>query len=350
MKILHIIFSMLTGGSETMLVDIVNEQARLGHEVELLIINSQINEDIIKGMVPEVRVSRFNRRQGSMPLLLMARLNLFVARRHPDVIHLHSHKLPGLLRIMRGRTVFTVHDINTPMQYAGGVSMAAISDAVKYYILEQRPGAHVRTVLNGIVIENIRLHEPRNNDSEFRIVQVGRLMASKKGQDILIDALTKLLARGYRATVTFIGDGADLESLKAQATRLGIADKVIFEGARDRAYIYKRLADFDIMCHPSRYEGFGLTVAEGMAAGLPLVVPEFGGPWEVAGSGRYCRSFASGDASACADALAAVMDSYAEAAALAEKGRKYVADNFSVRRMVADYIAYYKTLSGVKNN
>ena len=166
-------------------------------------------------------------------------------------------------------------------------------------------------------------------------------MASKKGQDVLVDAIARLRSRGIDATATFIGDGADMDMLRRRAAELGIADHVEFEGARSRAYIYSRLKDFDIMCHPSRYEGFGLTVAEGMAAGLPLVLPEFDGPWEVAGRGEFCRSFRSGDPEACADALADVIARYPEALRLAARAAEYTARKYSVSRMVDEYIDYY---------
>ena len=46
MKIAHIFWGLGTGGIETMLVNIANEQARLGHEVHIIIINDLVNEPL----------------------------------------------------------------------------------------------------------------------------------------------------------------------------------------------------------------------------------------------------------------------------------------------------------------
>lgn len=336
---------MLTGGAETMLVDIANEQIARGHEVELLIVNRGEDEKVMRTLDPAVRVSRFDRTPGAAPLLLMARLNLFALRRRPDVIHVHAHKLTGLLKVMKGRTLFTVHDLNIPMIYASRTHMAAISDAVAEDVRSRVPKARIEVVRNGIRTESIAPRGARSLTKPVKIVQVSRLMAEKKGQDILIEAVAALRKRGYYVDVTFIGGGDDLDKLSSLATERGVASYVHFAGNVPRAQIYATLKDYDIMCHPSRYEGFGLTVAEGMTAGLPLAVPEGGGPWEVADRGRLCETFTNGDPATCADALARIIDNYPAALERAAEARRYVEENFSVKRMVSEYEVIYKNLN-----
>ncbi len=341
MKILHIIFQMLTGGAETMLADIVNEQVNRGDEVEILIVNRGENEVVMNSIDRRVRISRFDRTPGAAPLWLMARLNLFVLRRRPDVVHLHMHKLTGLLKVMKNRTLFTVHALNIPMKYAAGNKMAAISDAVSEDVRNRVTNARIRVVRNGINTSAIRVRSKELYTLPVRIVQVSRLVAEIKGQDILIKAVALLKQRGYDVKCTFIGEGPDLEMLQSLAKKEGVADRMTFTGNLPRKKIYESLADYDMMCHPSRFEGFGLTVAEGMAAGLPLVVPEGGGPWEVADKGRLAETFTSGNAEACADAIARVVDGYEGNLERAEEAREYVEREFSVKRMVSEYADIY---------
>lgn len=347
MKILHALFQMHTGGAETMLADIVNEQVSRGHEVEILIVNRGENQEIINSISPKVKITRFNRTPGAAPLLLMARLNIFALGRRPDIIHLHMHKLTGLLRVMRRRTLFTVHALNIPMIYAAKSNMAAISDAVAADIKARVPDAKVSVVANGIKTESIRVrpdNEPPHDP--VRLVQVSRLDSKIKGQDILIRAIADLQQRGLRVEATFIGEGPDLEALKNLAREVGVAGSVTFTGNLARKEIYARLADFDLMVQPSRFEGFGLTVAEGMAAALPLVVPEGGGPWEVADRGRLAETFINGDAESCAEAIARVIATYPDQLKRAGEARAFVNANYSLQRQVNDYDALYCKLIG----
>lgn len=341
MDIVHVIFQMLTGGMETMLADIVNEQVARGHRVELLIVNRGEDPAIMASIDSRVRISRFNRRPGASPLLLMARLNAWMLRRRPDIIHLHMHKLTGLLRVMRGRTLYTVHCLNTPMTYAARSNMAAISEAVAADVRTRVPGAKIEVITNAINTEEIAVRpDGKPLDRPVRIVQVSRLLTEIKGQDILIDALRLLGERGYQVGATFIGEGPDLNALRSRAEGLDVT----FTGNMPRREIYAMLGDFDIMCHPARYEGFGLTVAEGMAAGLPLVIPEGGGPWEVADRGRLAETFEPESVESCADALARVIDDYPAALSRAAEARKRVDALYSMRRLVDDYDALYRRL------
>lgn len=323
-----------------MLADIVNEQVRRGHSVEILIVNRGESADVMSTIDPRVCITRFNRTPGSMPLLLMARLNARMLLRRPDIIHLHMHKLTGLLRVMRSRAIFTVHALNMPMRYAAQYNMIAISDAVAEDVCRRVAGAKIQVVSNGINTGAIMPRADMALTGPVRIVQVSRLVSETKGQDILIDAVRLLRDRGVETSLTFIGEGPDLEALEARAEGLDVT----FTGNLPRKEIYARLKDFDIMCHPARYEGFGLTVAEGMAAGLPLAVPEGGGPWEVADRGRLAEVFAPGSAEDCAAALERIIRDYSGALGRASAARAHVEARYSVGRMVSGYGAAYRRI------
>ena len=86
------------------------------------------------------------------------------------------------------------------------------------------------------------------------------------------------------------------------AQSLGLAERVEFRGFRED--IWRELASLDVLVHASVIpEPFGQVVLEGMAAGLPVIAPDEGGPAEVIADGATGRLFASRDA----DALAAAM-------------------------------------------
>lgn len=123
-----------------------------------------------------------------------------------------------------------------------------------------------------------------------RLVWSGR-MEWQKGLDLLMPELAKLLSRGNKFHLTLCGDGPLQAALEDQASRLGLADHVVFRGRLDGHGIRKALADADAFVLPSRYEGMSNSVLEAMEASLPVLCTRCGGIdlWVDDGAGWTCR-------------------------------------------------------------
>lgn len=343
MKIVHCIWSFNTGGAETMLIDIANEQAKT-QEVYVLIVNDSYQQFLVDKLSSDVKVIFNKRKQNTRSLWPLIRLNWTLMRLRPDIVHIHNGALPKVIIPQVSRGLFlTVHALQIPLDSVRrGMRLIAISEAVREDVL-RRGNYHIVTIPNGINVEAIEKREPHVFQGKMRIIQVARLDAEKKGQDILIDALAMLKQRGLKdIEVDFIGQGDSMEALKAQAERLGVSGNVHFLGLCDRNYIYSHLKEYDLMCHPSRYEGFGLTVAEGMAAMLPVLVSDEGGPYEIIEHGRLGESFKMESAEDCAEKIAYIYHHYQEALNLVQEAFESVSMHYSVKRMANDYIKYYK--------
>jgi glycosyltransferase involved in cell wall biosynthesis len=107
------------------------------------------------------------------------------------------------------------------------------------------------------------------------VLFLGRL-AEKKGLPRLVSALAIIRKSVPDTRLVIAGPDDDgLEgSLRALAGRLGLADSVIFTGmvaGRERVALYQHARVFAL---PSDDENFGLSVAEAMAAGTPVVVSD----------------------------------------------------------------------------
>ncbi|KGN83589.1 glycosyltransferase [Porphyromonas gulae] len=341
MKIVHCIYSFNVGGAETMLVDIMNEQV-LKHEVTLVILNDSYSQSLLDKLVPAVKIVRISRPSGSRNPWYIALLNYRLLLENMDVLHLHSSSLSGLIFGFRSRTFYTCHDVGVRFAPHKVSRVFAISHSVAEDIRVRYGYDNVSVVPNGINVEAILPREPRLGDGLIRIVNVARLNHQKKGQDILIKAVALLRDRGLdNLSVAFIGEGDSRAFLEKMSVDLNVADRVDFLGLKDRDYIYQHLCDYDLMCHPSRYEGFGLTVAEGMAANLPVLVSTGDGPYEIIGQGKYGFSFENGSAESCADALEYMVRNYDEIVAKVGIARKHIESEYSVKRMVAQYIQAY---------
>ena len=98
------------------------------------------------------------------------------------------------------------------------------------------------------------------------------------------------------------GEEACERDLRELIARLGLAERVQLRGFRED--VWSELARIDVLVHASVIpEPFGQVVLEGMAAGLPVIAPDEGGPAEVIADGETGHLFAARSV----DALAAAM-------------------------------------------
>lgn len=101
----------------------------------------------------------------------------------------------------------------------------------------------------------------------------GRLDRAK-AVDVLLDALAPITEPW---SLVLIGDGAERRALERQAAALGISDRIHFLGFQPRASIPAHMAACDLICLPSRTEGFSSVVVEAIAMGKPLIATTVGG-------------------------------------------------------------------------
>ncbi len=342
MKIVHCIFSFNTGGAETMLCDIMRRQS-VEHDVTLIVVNDDYDRELLSKLPANIDLVLLNRKPSSRSPFFIMKLNLVIYKIMPDAVHLHSFKLPRLVFYNRKKTWYTVHDIGISMKYSGLVGgIVAISDAVKNDI-ERRSKVPVKVVPNGIDLDQISRKTTYRQSDKFKIVQVARLDHNKKGQDLLVKALAKVRAKGFTlVTLDLIGDGQSRGYLTQLVADLGLTEAVNFLGLRDREYIYNHLKDYDLMCHPARFEGFGLVIAEGIAAGVPVLVPMTGGPYEVIGKGRYGCTHMPLDHEDLADKIIEVLNNYEGSVAVAQDAYRHIVDNYSIATTVDKYIKVYE--------
>lgn len=137
------------------------------------------------------------------------------------------------------------------------------------------------------------------------VLAVGRLMA-EKGFDVLIEAMA-LLPADERPEVVIVGDGPDRALLEALALRRDVS--ATFPGAVPPSEIGEWYRRARLVCVPSRREGFGMVVAEALAAGRPVVASAVGAAPAFITAGTDGRLVPPGDADALSDALATALRS-----------------------------------------
>lgn len=307
MKIAHVVYDLDLGGIQTMPVNIVNEQAKSNNEIIIVIINNLIVESLRREIYGKVRIVCMGRRVGSRNPWALVKMNLFLYKEDVSVVHVHYANLWRFffLPTLRKKLCVTQHDVCSEtdvkfLRYYDAVF--AISETVGADIYN-KTGILPKVVMNGIRPELIK-HTRNTPHEDFRIVQISRLLHQKKGQHILIAAIKRLKdERFLNIRVDFIGDGESLDYLKRLVEASGLSDNIHFLGARPQSYIFNNLPNYDLLVQPSLYEGFGLTVAEAMAAKVPVLVSANQGPLEIIDHGKCGYYFKNGDAVDCADKI-----------------------------------------------
>ena len=345
MRIAHLLWSFGTGGIETMLVDIVNEQVKK-ENVAVFIVNRKIDAYLFSKIDKRVRIFLCNRAAGGVNPLPIIKLNYYLRKFDADIIHTHSDRLTKLVwgKYHFVRTIHNTHSSGD--DYANCERLFCISNAVKDYTAKQGFSNGI-VVYNGIHTEDIMVKTDSQKTvigAPKRFVCVGRLHPMK-GQNLIVEALNILVnERGIKGfSIDLIGDGEMRPSMEARVKECHLENYINFLGKKPREYFYPRLCEYDLFIMPSVNEGFGLTLAEACSAKIPVITSDLEGPMEVIDYGKYGMSFKSGDAISLADAIHDFMQIGLDIKQI-DNAYKFVKENFDVKTTAKKYLEEYKNI------
>lgn len=172
------------------------------------------------------------------------------------------------------------------------------------------------------------------------VVGVVARLEPVKGVADLIEAVALAAPDLPRLRLLVVGDGRSREALEAQAAGLGLADRIRFTGFRDD--VGTLLSGLDVFCLPSHSEGLPFALLEACAHRLPLLVTGVGGMDDLLDDGQTARVVRPADPADLARGLRALAASPEDAAAMAERAHRMVAERFSLDAMVAATLDAYR--------
>lgn len=168
-----------------------------------------------------------------------------------------------------------------------------------------------------------------------RLGMVARLELHKD-QPTLIRAMALLRDQGLAAELLLIGEGSHRPQLEALIAELELEDRVQLLGSRrDIPELLTQLDLFVFSARPD--EGFGIALAEAMAAGLPIVATDVGACREVLAAGRCGLLVEPGSAEALAAGIRQVLADPAAALQRAAAAKERALREFSVAAMAEAY-------------
>jgi glycosyltransferase involved in cell wall biosynthesis len=283
------------------------------------------------------------------------------------MIHTHRFK-ENILGAIAGRvrgtpSIRTVHGSPEPELADGGVrrrvidkvdlwvakslqrATVAVSDDLGRQLSKSLRGADVRTIRNGIRVEEIR-HKAREGGSPLlpgicgakKVAIIGRLVTVKR-VDLFIDAASDLIARNPERFEFYVaGEGPLRSHLEQHALEVGIHNRVHFLGFRPNPAAL--LAQMDVLALTSDHEGTPMVILEALALGIPVVARAVGGVPEMLGSASGCTLVPSSNSN---DIATAIEETLVET----RNGRPSFPMNYDIRECAAQYERLYRELVAI---
>jgi glycosyltransferase involved in cell wall biosynthesis len=303
------------------------------------------------------------RGHGQLDPLAVLRLARLMRRQRFDLVHTHSLRaeLAAVAAVClvrpRPRVIRSVHNTDEfyqrpPTAWLARLSarrldhLVAISDAVARHVLDHTglSPERVTRIYYGL---DPAPYQRSGNVAPPRpgpIIGMIARLAPQKGHTVLLDALPALVARFPALLVEFVGHEhlTTIAELRAYAEQRGVADRVSFVGFRDD--LPELLAGWDLMVLPSLWEGFGLVLLEAMAAGCPVVASNVGPIPEVVVHGETGLLVEPSQPDRLAAAIGELLEHPDLARRMGEAGRRRVAEQFSLDRMLSETERLYAKL------
>jgi phosphatidyl-myo-inositol dimannoside synthase len=175
------------------------------------------------------------------------------------------------------------------------------------------------------------------------VVCVSRLVP-RKGQDVLVAAWPRVLARHPRARLLLVGGGPLEPALRRTIAARGLEGSVVLTGAVPAERLPAHYAAGDVFAMPCRtrragldVEGLGMVFLEAAACGRPVVAGTSGGAPEAVLDGRTGSVVDPRSEQAVAAAINGLLDDPAAARAMGEAGRRWVEQQWSWSTIAASF-------------
>ncbi|MDU6286144.1 MAG: glycosyltransferase family 4 protein, partial [Acinetobacter sp.] len=189
------------------------------------------------------------------------------------------------------------------------------------------------TYLPKVTAEPCLIKKPPN------IVMLTR-MVPNKGVHVLIDALAILNNKGLPFHAVLAGQGEMLEQCKAQAQRLGLADKVEFPGWIGGEDKIALLQNADIVALPSITEIQGIGILDAFAWGKTLITTDDIGIRQTAKHGINAWCAKADDAQSLANGIEYLIQHPDEALKFAQQGKKEALEKYCFEQIAKKHNAF----------
>jgi len=251
-----------------------------------------------------------------------------LAKIRPDIVHAHGteHEYPYIAVTTEFPCVITIHCVLSDIM--GQTGLGLFNRMRVFYLLEKYVLSKAKFIIgtteymksslknykaNFYAIENSVNHlffnDSNRPKNEKAFLFVGRI-SPEKGIETLLDATDRLKTKGMRPSINILGVPSDkkysrLIERKIRSAKLEL--EIMFRGIVSQDKVASYMAGSVALILPSRYDAFGLVLAEAMATGTPVIASRVGGIPYVVDDGKTGLLFEPGDVVALAEKMMLLM-------------------------------------------
>jgi glycosyltransferase involved in cell wall biosynthesis len=350
-KIAFILASLVGGGVERMTLNLAEEFARRGYEVDLLVADARgeyaefvpasvnlidLKKPRLLSCIPEIRTYLVKKKPDVFIsakdyinlVVIMAKL---LARSKTNLIVTTHTNISRQLEVLNSRSFKVIAKLVQHFyrfaDHVVGVSKGVAEDLQKITGLDKKK---VHVVYNPVVTDELLakakedVEHPWFHEDVPVAVTVGRFDKAKD-YPTLLNAM-RVLQGSKHVRLIFVGDGAEKEHLLSLADQYKLNDVVDFVGFQSNPYPFMRKADIFVLS--SAYEGFGVVIAEALAVGTPVVSTDCpSGPFEILDGGKYGPLVKVGDYIGLSKAIEATIDNSTPREELIERSLLFTIEN-----------------------
>ncbi len=370
LRVLHVLNRFATGGTEHVVLKLVNGLNGGVFEQRLAALRG-MDSAIDQRLIPGGELLLQGRNDTGFELMLFRLARVMRAYR-PHIVHSrnwgaieaipaarlagvpiavhseHGYELDMLAGLPTRRRLFR------RAAYSMADAVFAVTRQLRDYHAQQAwvPSDRIRVIYNGVDTQRFR---PQPNlrislrqkfglpQNRFIVGTVGRIV-DIKDHPTLLRAVEIMLRNAIDAHALIVGSGPELERIQQLVKgSSALAGRITFIGSSSE--VPELLNAMDAFALTSISEGMSNTLLEAMASGLPVVATSVGGNPEVVVEGSSGWLFQPGDAETLASRLALLASQNNLRLSYGAAARERVVRSFSLERMLDDYSQLYLELA-----
>lgn len=357
-KIMFVITGLGLGGAEKQLCSLADEFAQHNNSVMIIVLSGKI---VVTPEKSNIEIINLNMAKNFIGLLLAVyKMSKIIKSFMPDVVHAHMFhanilaRLTKLFSLKKYQLVCTAHSKNEGgtvrmfiyrltdflCNITTNVSKEALSVFIEKKAFQEKKSL---AIYNGIDTKKFKFNTMQReslrnslniSDNDLLILAIGRLTQAKDYPNLL--KALKILPSKYRLVI--IGEGEARPEIEKMIVQYQLENRAsLLGGIFDVVNYYSAC---DIYVSSSKWEGFGLVVAEAMSCQRLIVATDAGGVSEVVGNPTFIVPVS--DSEALAKKITEIM-SYDEStkSQIMLRNRNHIVNTFSLDSVVEKWLKIY---------